>query len=128
MSTPLAPARSPALADLQNALQLAVIYGDKDVADSDAKQALGRIRALIAQALAKLGEPNTAAVEGLRKFVAFEPREARDVASVVIYAALTGETADDPAWIHSLPCPICDGAAIIQGFPCEACKGTGLSQ
>jgi hypothetical protein len=127
MTQPIAPVHSSALADLQNALQLAVFYGSKDIADSDAKQALGRIRVLIAQALAKLGEPNSAAVEGLRKFVAFEPREARDVASVVIYAALTGETGESD-WIHSLPCPICDGAAIIQGFPCEACKGTGLSQ
>jgi len=55
MSTPIIPLRQPAAEDLRNALQLAVCYGDKDIADSDAKQALERIRALIAQALAKLG-------------------------------------------------------------------------
>jgi len=125
MTMPMRPLAQPALADLQNALQLAVCYGDKDIADSDAKQALGRIRGLISQALAKLGEPNHAAVTGLQKFVALEDSEARDVAAVVIYAALTGECGEQ-GWMHSLPCPDCDGAAIIQGFPCERCKGTGL--
>jgi hypothetical protein len=133
----MTPLRSPALADLQNALQLCVVYGDtKTISAESAQQQLDRIRGLIAQALAKLGEPNEAAIQAAKPFMfslASPPshdaeitRDARDCVAVVIHAALTGEVAGE-SWVHSLPCPICDGAAIIQGFPCESCKGTGMS-
>lgn len=134
MTTPVTPLRSPALADLQNAMQIADVYAGKDIADSDAKQALGRVRKLVAQALASLGEPNGAAVQAARPFtgrndmsdVVGDYRRARDAAAVILHAALTGEVAGE-SWVHSLPCPDCDGAAIIKGFPCEGCKGTGIS-
>lgn len=138
MTTPVTPIRPSALNDMQNALQLCVVYGDKDIADSDAKQALGRVRGLIAQVMGKLGEPNSAAVAAAKPFMFSRldsptrekdmERDALDCAAVVLRAAITGEVYDAEGWINSLPCPDCDGAAIIQGFPCEACKGTGLSQ
>jgi len=134
--TPITPLRAPALSDLRNALQLATLYGDKDIADSDAKQALERIRGLIAQALGKLGEPNAAAVEAttlmlaeLPPFTDSEfPCKARDVAAVILHAALTGDNmgSDATRWVHALPCPDCDGVGQIAGGACVSCKGTGI--
>ncbi|HEX9239234.1 MAG TPA: hypothetical protein VF910_01090 [Candidatus Bathyarchaeia archaeon] len=135
MSTPITSLKAPALADLRNALQLAVTYGDKDIADSDAKQALDRIRGLIAQALAKLGEPNAAAVKmvkdllhsamGDRAFelIADQDRTARDSAALIICAAMTGETGN--GWMERLSCPVCDGVGRIGSIPCDSCKGAG---
>lgn len=133
--TPITPLKAPALADLKNALQLASVYGDKDVADSDAKQALDRIRGLIAQALAKLGEPNNAAVEAAVLMFAelppfgdeTFPRKARDAAAVILHAALTGENLASAlsVWDDGLPCPGCDGAGRIGSIPCDQCKGAG---
>lgn len=134
MITPVTPLRSPALADLQNAMQLCVVYGDKDIADSDAKQALKRVQALVARALSSLAEPNSSAIEAARPFMfsrqgdAVIERDARDCAAVVLRAAMTGQVYDGDGWFNALPCPDCDGAAIIKGFPCEGCKGTGMSQ
>jgi hypothetical protein len=125
MTTPITPLRSPAIADLRNALQLAVTYGSKDVADSDAKQALGRIQGLVARVIAQLGEPNEAAVATVQ---VFHPqlgwRNARDVAAAIIYAAVTGNAANE-TWIDSLPCPSCAGFGMIGASPCEDCKATG---
>lgn len=152
MSTPITPLKAPALADLRNALQLAVTYGDKDVADSDAKQALGRIRGLVAQAIGKLGEPNKAALETARLMVGvyrippntgvewdtmFEPtqagrrarletelREIRDIAAAILHAAVTGDVAGS-SYTDTLLCPVCEGAGRIGSIPCDQCKGAG---
>ncbi len=131
------PVKAPAATDLQNALQLAVIYGDKDIADSDAKQALDRIRGLIAQALAKLAEPNEAAIlvaksilrsgmgEAAFRLLTEPDRQARDTAALILYAALTGEAGGEQ-WAKYLPCPSCDGSGTVAGGVCESCKGTGI--
>jgi hypothetical protein len=134
MSTPITPLKAPALADLLNALQLAVTYGDKEIPDAEAKQALGRIRGLIATALAKLGEPNEAALKAARALVGVEfayfargetvERKIRDIAAVILHSALTGEVAGE-LWTDTLPCPGCDGAGRIGTMPCEQCKGAG---
>lgn len=125
--TPITPIKAPALADLRNALQLAVTYGDKDIADSDAKQALDRIRGLIAQAIGKLGEPNGAAIEAADVFVGkgeYEARVLRDLCAVILHAALTGDVAGS-SFTDTLVCPVCEGAGRIGSIPCDQCKGAG---
>lgn len=133
MTSPITPLKAPALADLRNALQLAVAYGEKEIPDAEAKQALGRIRGLIATALAKLSEPNAAAVRAALSALGFESasayrpdheRDARDTAAVILHAAVTGEVAGE-RWDDGLPCPGCDGAGRIGTMPCEQCRGAG---
>lgn len=122
--TPITPIKAPALSDLKNALQLAAVYGDKDVADSDAKAALGRIQGLIACAIAKLGEPNGAAIFAATAFVSGDDNP-RDVAAAILYAAVTGEVGGE-SWAKALPCPTCDGSGMVAGGVCVPCKGTGI--
>lgn len=137
MSTPITPIKAPALADLRNALQLAVTYGDKGVADSDAKQALDRIRGLIAQAIGKLGEPNRAAITAATVMIhdaedmsgeevgtEFYERLARDAAAAILHGAVTGEVAGS-SFTDALSCPVCEGAGRIGSIPCDQCKGAG---
>jgi hypothetical protein len=131
MTTPVTPLRSPAIADLRNALQLAVTYGSKDVADSDAKQALHRVQGLVARAIASLGEPNGAALAVVATMTPdchapfhMQAREIRDFAAAVLYAAVTGEVGGE-GWIDTLPCPTCGGIGMIGASPCEDCKATG---
>jgi hypothetical protein len=147
MTTPVTPLRSPAIADLRNALQLAVTYGSKDVADSDAKQALHRVQGLVARAIASLGEPNEAAITAANLFMdgftrtliqpgngpigqrvaeawATDRRKARDVAAAILYAAVTGELGGE-GWVDLLPCPSCGGSGMSGASPCEDCKATG---
>jgi len=121
--TPITPIKAPALSDLKNALQLAVTYGDKEVSDADAKQALERIRGLIAQAIAKLGEPNAAALRVARIMMLEQPypvglpeedapawrdRQIRDMVALVLHASVTGELAGE-SFVGMLPCPGCGG-------------------
>jgi hypothetical protein len=131
MTTPITPLRSPAIADLRNALQLAVTYGSKDVADSDAKQALHRVQGLVARAIASLGEPNGAALAVVATMTPdrnapfhMQAREIRDFAAAVLHAAVTGEVGGE-GWIDTLPCPTCTGSGMIGLSPCEDCKATG---
>lgn len=138
--TPITPIKAPALADLRNALQLAVTYGDKDVADSEAKQALDRIRGLVALAIGKLGEPNEASLRAARIMMLEQPypttllpedepawrdRQIRDMVALVLHAAVTGELAGE-SFVGMLPCPGCDGLGQIgDSIPCDQCKGAG---
>lgn len=132
--TPITPIKAPALADLKNALQLAVIYGDKDVADSDAKTALERIRGLIACALAKLSEPNAPALSVARKVFpsSYSARNVRDYTAAILYAAVT--YGSGPSFLDSLPCPVCHGDGQMgthrdgQPVVCDSCTGTGYAR
>src|SRR6266550_5967864 len=121
--TPITPIKAPALSDLRNALQLAVTYGDKEVSDGDAKQALERIRGLIAQALAKLGEPNGAAVFAATAFVSPDVNP-RDDAAVILYGAVIGEVAGE-SWLKAQACPGCEGTGLVGAAVCDWCKGAG---
>lgn len=84
-------------------------FSDKDVADSDAKQALGRMRALIVLFLDKVGEPHEATVEVALRMLggAVSRDEARDLCAVVTRTALTWKTVtvlDEP---DPDPCVVC---------------------
>lgn len=57
--TTVTPIKQSPLLLLQNAVSVCVAYEDsKNVAPESAQQQLGRVRGLIMQALAGLGEPN----------------------------------------------------------------------
>lgn len=105
---PVTPIKQSPLMLLQNAVNVCVCYEDtKNISAESAQQQLGRIRGLIMQALAGLGEPDQSTIDTARVFVRCLPaygslnapdvteREARDLAAVITHTALTWGIGDD---------------------------------
>lgn len=103
--TTVTPLQQSPVADLQNAINVCVCYEDsKNVSGESAQQQLPRIRHLLLNVLAKLGEPHALAVERMTT-------ELRHAASEAVkYASNGAEDGDqgiiDQRWAR-------DSAAII---------------
>lgn len=97
--TPVTPIRQSPLLLLQNAVEVCTAYGDeKNVAATSAQQQLGRVRGLIMQALAGLGEPNRETLNVTQMFLdaadsdmatANYDRFVRDATAAILHHALT---------------------------------------
>lgn len=108
--TAVTPIRQPPVARLQNIMEVCECYEQKDIADSDAKAQLPRIRALVASVLADLSEPHKDTLDQMHKALVYfygmgydeakgqayehkpdviTPREARDTAAVILNSAMT---------------------------------------
>jgi len=99
---PIRPEQPP-VEDLRNALQIVEMYGDPMVqAPSFPDHALfADIARLIRHALSQLGEPSLEAVQAAEVMIrewegSLEPRNIRDVAAVILHAAVTGQV--PPTW------------------------------
>lgn len=108
--TSVTPIRQPPLETLRNAMQVCLLYEDPNLADSDAKKQLPRIRALIAQVIAQLSEPHQDTIDQTQRALVYfygmgydeakgmahvhspsvvDAREARDAAAVILNSAMT---------------------------------------
>lgn len=94
---PVQPIQQPAIADIRNALQALVAWREESLRGD-----LKDVERLLRHALEGLGEPNLASVQAaevmLREWEGSydTQRNARDVAAVILRAAVTGEI--PPTW------------------------------
>lgn len=101
---PVSPIKQSPLNLLRNAVDVCVCYEDtKNVAPESAQQQLGRIRGLIMQALAGLGEPTRETMNVTQMFLDMVPlptgadydRFVRDAAAAITHTALTWGIGDN---------------------------------
>jgi len=100
MSTPVTPLRQPPAEDLRNALQIAEAWLSVNLPhDPEARAAFASVARLIRAALDKLAEPSPEVIAATQRTLQIwrglesgqEAEQARDVAAVILRAALTGE-------------------------------------